>query len=91
MACPSTGCIDVDLVRSKILSPAVSTRDLLVLTLHGHGFRQIGTATEHVARTAPGRYAETVPWAAAAHAAGFDGTVWMSCHHDTSQTYVFFG
>lgn len=85
------GRIDVDLVQSKILSPVISTRNLRLLSLHGHGFRRIGTAAEHVTRTAPSRYAETVPWAAAANAAGFDGIVWMSRHHDTSKAYIFFG
>lgn len=85
------GRIDVDLVQSKILSPVVSTRDLRLLSLHGHGFRRIGAAAEQVTRTPPSRYAETVPWAEAAHAAGFDGIVWMSRHHDTSEAYVFFG
>lgn len=84
------GRIDVDLVQSKVLSPVLSTRDLRLLCLHGHGFRRIGTAAEHVTRTAPSRYAETVPWAQSAHAAGFDGIVWMSRHHDTSRAYVFF-
>lgn len=85
------GRIDVDLVQSKILSRVVSTRDLRLLSLHGHGFRRIGAVTEHVTRTAPSRYPETVLWAEAAHAAGFDGIVWMSRHHDTSKAYVFFG
>lgn len=85
------GRIDVDLVQSKILSPVLSTRDLRLLSLHGHGFRRIGAAAEQVTRTAPSRYAETVPWAAVAHAAGFDGIVWMSRHHDTSKAYAFFG
>lgn len=84
------GRIDVDLVQSKILSPVVSTRDLRLLSLHGQGFRRIGVTAEHLTRTAPSRYAETVPWAEAAHAAGFDGIVWMSRHHDTSKAYVFF-
>lgn len=84
------GRLDVDLVQSKILSPVLSTRRLRLLCLHGHGFRRIGTAAEHITRTPPSRYADTVPWAQAAHAAGFDGIVWMSRHHDTSRVYVFF-
>lgn len=83
------GRIDVDLVQSKILSPVLSTRDLRLLCLHGHGFRRIGAVAEQVTRTPPSRYAETVPWAAAAHAGGFDGIVWMSRRHDTSKAYVF--
>ena len=81
----------MDLVQSKILSPVRSTRQLRLLSLHGHGFRRIGTAAEEVTRTPLSRYAETVPWAHAAHAAGFDGIAWMSRHHDTSRAYVFFG
>ena len=84
------GRIDVDLVQSKILSPVISTRNLRLLSLHGHGFRRIGVTAEQVTRTAPSRYGQTVPWAAAAQRAGFDGIVWMSRHHDTSKAYVFF-
>ena len=85
------GRIDVDLVQSKILSQVLSTRNLRLLSLHGHGFRRIGVTAEQVTRTAPSRYRQTVPWAKVAHAAGFDGIVWMSRHHDTSKAYVFFG
>ena len=35
--------------------------------------------------------APLVPWAQAAHAAGFDGITWMSRHYDTSQSYILFG
>lgn len=85
------GRVDVDLVQSRILSQVVTTRTLRLLALHGHGFRRIGTEADRVTRTLPSRYADSMPWARAAHEAGFDGLVWMSRHHDTSRAYALFG
>lgn len=84
------GRIDERLVRQRVLSSVVSTRDLHLAAFHGEGFRRIGTAAADITRTSPRRYRDTVPWAAAAHAAGFDGLVWMSHRHDSARSYVFF-
>lgn len=85
------GRIDETLVRQRVLSRVVATRDLWLLALHGDGFRRIGTDAEDITRTSPSRCIEAVPWAAAAHAAGFDGIAWMSRRHDAAKSYVFFG
>lgn len=86
----SGGRIDLPLVQTKILSPIISRQPLRLLSLHGHGFRRIGTAAEDVTRTAPRDYTKSVQWAEAACEAGFHGIVWMSRHYDTSKAYVFF-
>lgn len=87
----SGGRLDEGLVRRRVLSEVVSSRDLHLLVLHGDGFRRLGTDPEDIIRTSPRRFGETVPWAAATHAAGFDGMVWMSRRHDSARSYVFFG
>lgn len=87
----SGGRLDEGLIRQRVLSEVVSTRDLHLAVLHGDGFRRLGTDSEDITRTSPRRYSDTVPWAAAAHTAGFDGLVWMSHRHDSARSYVFFG
>ncbi|WP_372698792.1 RES family NAD+ phosphorylase [Arthrobacter sp. JSM 101049] len=87
----SGGRLDEALVRRRVLSKVASSRDLHLLVLHGDGFRRLGTDPEEITRTSPRHYGETVRWAAAAHAAGFDGMVWMSRLHDSARSYVFFG
>lgn len=87
----SGGRLDEGFVRRRVLSKVVSTRDLHLLVLHGDGFRRLGTSPDDITRTSPRRYGEAVPWAAAAHAAGFDGMAWMSRLHDSARSYIFFG
>jgi len=85
------GQLDQRLVRSRVLSGITSTRELRLVAFHGDGFRRIGRDAADITRTSPRRYPETVPWAQAVHAAGFDGIVWMSLRHDSAKSYVFFG
>jgi hypothetical protein len=85
------GTILLDQVENRVLSPIRTTRDLRLLQLHGHGFRQLNIRAEDITRTSSRLYHQTVPWAESAYMAGLDGVVWMSRHHDSSRAYVFFG
>lgn len=67
------------------------TRDLRLAALHGFSSRRLGIDTTAVRSAEPLDYALTVRWGRAAHAAGFDGMVWMSKRYDSEKAYVFFG
>lgn len=84
------GRIDTALLAFTLLSQVVTTRDLNLLAMHGHGFRHLGTDAEEITRAPQSRYPQTVPWAQSAYDAGLDGICWMSRHHDTSAAYVLF-
>src|SRR5690625_2752169 len=66
------GRIVSHMLENKILSPITNTAPLRLLSLHGHGFRRIGTHAEDVTRTVPRQYSKSIPWAIAAFEAGFD-------------------
>lgn len=76
---------------NKVMGRLIARRPLRLASFMGTGFRTMGTSAEDVTRTPASRYAETVLWAQAAHAAGFEGVAWMSRQCDTEKAYVFFG
>lgn len=66
-------------------------RDVQLAKLMGDGLRRLGVVPQQLTATNGDVYDATVRWAAAAHAAGFDGLAWMSARDNTSEAYVFFG
>lgn len=75
----------------KQMSQLRTTRDLKLASLKGLGLRKLGVKPEQVTATAAAHYDRTVLWAQAAHAAGFDGLVYMSRQCNSDQAFVFFG
>lgn len=69
----------------------VLQRDVRLAKLMGDGLRRLGVAPQQLTATQGDVYDSTVRWAAAAHAAGFDGLAWMSARDNTSEAYVLFG
>lgn len=76
---------------SAVMGLIRPTRDLTLAALHGFSSRHLGVDTTVVRSAEPAEYAATVRWGQAAHAAGFDGMVWMSKRYDSEKAYVFFG
>lgn len=66
-------------------------RDVRLAKLMGAGLRRLHVAPQHLTATEGDVYHRTVLWAQAAHAAGFDGVVWMSARENTAEAYVLFG
>lgn len=77
--------------RAAVMSRLIAGRDLRLASFMGLGLRALGVKPSDLTDTDADRYDDTRPWAAAAHAAGFDGIVWMSRHCNSDQAYVFFG
>ena len=88
---PGPGTIMFDEIKDKVCAQITSTRDLKLAALMGDGLRKLGTEAEHVTGTAASEYGRTVLWAEAAHAAGFDGLVWMSKRRNTDRAYILYG
>lgn len=86
-----TGFIRDRQVVDRVCAPLSPKRDLRLASLMGDGLRVLGTEAKHVTGTMPSQYHRTVRWAEAAHAAGFDGLVWMSNRRNTDRSYVLFG
>lgn len=84
------GPLPLEAVDYRVLSRVVTTRELDLLQLHGNGFRRLGVSPNQVTLTSPRLYPQTVEWGQAAHAAGLDGVVWMSRHHNSSRAYVLY-
>ncbi|WP_259123317.1 RES family NAD+ phosphorylase [Leucobacter aridicollis] len=75
----------------RITSRLRTTRELRLAAFLGLGLRALGVRAEQVTATPASSYGETVKWAEAAHAAGFDGVVHMSRQCNSDQAYAFFG
>lgn len=71
-----------------LLRPA---RDLRLASFMGTGLRRLGVRASDLTDTPASQYVHTVAWAEAAHAAGYDGAVWMSNRCNTDEAYVLFG
>lgn len=84
------GTVLLEQVENRVLSPVRTTQELRLLQLHGHGFRHLHIDPSQITLTSPRLYPQTVPWGEAACAAGMDGIVWMSRHHNSSRAYVIF-
>jgi hypothetical protein len=85
------GMIGPDDYEDKVMSRLWSTRTLRLASFMGTGLRALRVTAEDITATAASRYGETVDWAQAAHAAGYDGAAWMSYRCNTDVAYVFFG
>ncbi len=80
-----------DAIADKICAALSPTRDLRLASLMGDGLRKLDSEAQFVTGTTASRYGQTVRWAEAAHAAGFDGLVWMSNRRNTDRSFIFFG
>lgn len=67
-----------------------TTRDLRLAEFKGEGLLALGLDQDQLTTCEAAWYPETVKWAEAAHAAGFDGCVWMSRRLNDVEAYVFF-
>ncbi|WP_306233258.1 RES family NAD+ phosphorylase [Agrococcus beijingensis] len=67
------------------------TRDLRLAMLKGEGLRRLGVSPQQLTATEGDVYGSTVHWARAAHAAGFEGVVWMSARDNSAEAYMLFG
>lgn len=77
--------------RDKRMSRLGINRELRLASFLGLGLRRLGVSADQVTTTAAAHYDRTVLWAQAAHAAGFDGLVYMSRQCNSDRAYVFFG
>lgn len=85
------GLLTPDDYRNKLAGRLITRRSLRLASFMGTGLRTLQVEARHLTDSDPTTYAETVHWAAAAHAAGFDGVVWMSKRCNTDRAYVMFG
>lgn len=77
--------------RNKVMGLARPTRDLRLARFMGTGLRKLQVETRQLTDTPSSQYEHTNKWAEAAHAAGFDGIVWMARKCNTDEAYVLFG
>lgn len=75
----------------RVETALVLKRELRLAMIMGAGLRRLHITPKQLTATDGDVYAETVLWAQAAHAAGFDGIAWMSARDNTSEAYVLFG
>lgn len=75
----------------KVMGRIDVTRHLHLASLRGLGLRKLGVQASDVTDTDADQYEYTVEWAAAAHAAGFDGVAWTSTRCNDSRAVVLFG
>ncbi|ALE91631.1 hypothetical protein AOC05_03580 [Arthrobacter alpinus] len=83
--------ITAEACRDKVMARIRPTRELRLAKFKGTGLRTLKVEAKDTTATTAARYGETVHWAAAAHAAGLDGGVWMSHRCNTDRAYVLFG
>lgn len=76
---------------TMVLGGLRPSRALNLASFKGLGLRALGTDQAEVSETTPGRYEETVRWAAAAHRAGFEGVAWMSHRCSSDIAVMIFG
>lgn len=89
---PATGGrIFFDDYSTKVLGLVRPRRDLRLASFMGTGLRRLGVEADQLTDTEASRYARTVRWAEAAHAAGFEGVAWMSRKCNSECAYVLFG
>jgi RES domain len=89
------GVLPYNQYADKVLVRLKVTRKLRVAVLHGMGLRRLKIRADDVTTSPASTYPTTVRWAAAAHAIGLDGVVWMSAEvqpeSNEVKAYVFFG
>lgn len=77
--------------RNRLEAKLIVGRDLRLASFMGTGLRALRVEARDLIDSDPTTYPDTVHWAAAAHAAGFDGAAWMSKRCNTERAYVLFG
>lgn len=75
----------------KMCSRLIVRRELRLASLVGLGERALNIRAEEVCGTDAAFYPETVQWAEAAHAAGFDGLAYPSSKAIGREAHVLFG
>lgn len=75
----------------KVMNRLQVKRELNLASFMGRGLRALRVEARDLTDTRASRYGETVKWAEAAHAAGYDGAVWMSRRCNSDRAYIFFG
>lgn len=85
------GVVGPDEYADKVMNRMTVKRELNLASFMGPGLRALRVEARDLKDTPASRYGETVKWAEAAHAAGFDGAVWMSRRCNSDRAYVFFG
>lgn len=85
------GMINHDDYGDQVMARLILVRHLNLASFVGTGLRALKVEESDVTATPASRYGETVAWAEAAHAAGYDGMVWMSHRCNTDRAFVFFG
>ncbi|MDG3016563.1 RES family NAD+ phosphorylase [Corynebacteriales bacterium D3-21] len=75
----------------KVAARLILRRDLRLASFLGTGLRAFGVGASALTDTPASTYRQTVAWAQAAHAAGFDGAAWMSRRCNSDRAYVLFG
>lgn len=87
----SGGALLPDDYRDKVLAGLRPTGDLRLVSFMGVGLRALGTTHQSLTSTDPLQYPQTVQWAQAAHAAGYEGAAWMSNRCNDAIAVVLFG
>lgn len=85
------GRLAYDAYADTVMGRLVVRRRLRVASLRGLGLRRLGVLANQVTDTDASEYPRTVAWAAAAHAAGFDGLAWTSRLCNDSRAIALFG
>jgi RES domain-containing protein len=89
---PTTGGrLTYDAYADSVLGRLVVRRALRLASLRGLGLRRLGVSARELTDTDASEYPRTVAWAAAAHAAEFDGLAWTSRLCNDSRAVVLFG
>lgn len=87
----SGGVLPYAAYADKVMGRLDVTRELRLANLRGLGLRRLGVEASQVTDTDASEYPRTVRWAAAAHAAGFDGVAWTSRKCNDARAVVLFG
>jgi hypothetical protein len=85
--------VERSVLRPLLISVVTARRPLRFAQLHEFGLSRLGLKRAALIEAEAPAYPATARWAAALHACTerFDGLVWMSRQHDTSQAVVLFG
>jgi len=76
---------------TRVSNRIVVERPLKLASFLGTGLRRLRVEAAELTTTTAEHYGDTVRWAEAAHAAGFDGVVYMSKRCNSDRAYALFG
>lgn len=85
------GTLLYDDYSTKVLGRLTITRDLGLAKLRGLALRRLQITPQQISDTPAHTYPQTVEWARAAHAAGFDGISYTSRLCNDARAVVLFG